>query len=98
MKGPAVTTPVEGIPLSFVKQYIDRAVGHARVRDIGDGLFVSSVAGLDGAWAEGHSAEDALAELREALMGWIAVKARVGASIPDLDGLDINPRNVGLGP
>lgn len=84
---------VEGLPLRLVQLYADVAVRHAIVREVEPGAWLATVAGLDGAWGDGGTPNEARDELREAIVGWVAVKRRVGAAdIPRLEGIDLNPR------
>jgi len=88
---------VEDLPLSVVESYADLAVRHAQVTELEGGGWFAAVAGLTGAWGDGESADEAVADLREAIIGWVAVKRRVGADdIPPMAGLDLNlPRHEG---
>jgi predicted RNase H-like HicB family nuclease len=81
---------IEGIPLSLVDAYAERAVLHARVREVDTGVWIASVVGLEGAYGDGESEADATADLREAVVGWVAVRRRLGLQIPELEGLDLN--------
>jgi predicted RNase H-like HicB family nuclease len=81
---------VEDLPRGLVNAYVDRAMQHAYIREIEPGTWFSAVAGLEGAWGDGDTAEEARSELREALVGWIAVKRRLGYEVPAIDGLDLN--------
>ncbi len=82
---------VEGLPIKLVEAYAAIAVRHARVREVDPGVWVATVAGLDGAWAEGDSFQGAEMALHEAIIGWVAVKRRVGAAdIPAIEGIDLN--------
>jgi predicted RNase H-like HicB family nuclease len=81
---------VEGIPLALVQAYTDIAVRHCFVRRI-EGSWFATVAGIDGAWGDGGTPEEAVAELRAAIIGWVAVKRRVRAGdIPAMEGIDLN--------
>lgn len=83
---------VEGLPLSLVEAYAELASRHATVREVEPGVFFATVAGLEGAWGDGGNPVAALKELGVAIVGWVAVKRRVGATdIPPMEGLDINP-------
>ncbi len=84
---------VEGLPRSLVEAYADRARWHAKVREVDPGVWFASVAGLDGAWGDGESPEEALVSLQEAIIGWVAVKRRLGIQdIPPMEGINLNPR------
>jgi predicted RNase H-like HicB family nuclease len=83
---------IEGLPVRLVEAYVDLAIHHARVVEVDPGVWVASVIGLDGAWADGDSRDEAYAALREAVIGWVAVKRRVGGEIPRMEGIDLNTR------
>jgi len=83
---------VEGLPAGLVKAYADLACRHARIREVDPGVWFASVAGLEGAWGDGATEEEALQSLREAIIGWVAVKRRLGIhGIPPIEGIDLNP-------
>lgn len=81
---------VEDLPRSLVDAYVERATHHARVREIEPGTWFASVAGLEGAWGDGKTADNAMHELAEALTGWVAVRRRFRHDIPAVDGIDLN--------
>lgn len=81
---------VEGLPRSIVSLYAKRAEWHARVREVDPGVWVATVAGLDGAYGDGESAQAALDDLFEAVVGWVIVRRRMRLTIPPIDGLDLN--------
>ena len=83
---------LEGLPVRLIELYADAAVRHARMSEVDPGVWVANVVGLDGAMADGDSADEAMASLREAVIGWVVVKRQVGATdIPVIDGFDLNP-------
>jgi predicted RNase H-like HicB family nuclease len=91
-EGRVSTATVEGLPRSLVEAYADLACRHAKVREVDPGVWFASVVGLEGAWGDGGSAEEALRSLREAIIGWVAVKRRLGIKdIPPMEGIDLNP-------
>ena len=81
---------VEGLPLGMVRAYAERAALHARVREVDPGVWVATVAGLEGAYGDGGSPREACDDLRNAVVGWVAVKRRLGLHVPALEGLDLN--------
>jgi predicted RNase H-like HicB family nuclease len=89
---PEVSTEmVEDLPLTLVRAYADIACRHARVTETDAGVWFADVVGLEGAWGDGSSPEEAEEELREAIIGWVAVKRRMGATdIPPIEGIDLN--------
>lgn len=84
---------IEGVPTSLVTAYAAAATDHAVVREIEEGLWVATVAGLDGVYAEAEARGAALIALPEVIIGWVAVRLRAGANdIPAIDGFDVNLR------
>lgn len=81
---------IAGVPVTWINKYADIAVRHARVTKIDNGVWYADVVGLDGAWGDGDTPEAARASLKEGIVGWAAVKLKVGAPVPPIDGLDIN--------
>jgi predicted RNase H-like HicB family nuclease len=83
---------IEGLPVRLVEAYADLACRHARVRQVDPGVWFATVVGLEGAWGDGATEEEALQSLREAIIGWVAVKRRLGiGDIPLMEGIDLNP-------
>lgn len=75
----------------LVEQWADIAISHAIVRDIEDpdGL-IARVVGIKGAWGFGQSADEALAELRTALIDWASIKLEDGDDdIPSMEGVHL---------
>jgi|GEM_PF-5647324 len=84
---------IEGLPLALVHLYAEIADRHAQVKEVDPGVYAAIVAGLEGAWGEGEDEDEARRELKEAIIGWVAVKRRIGATdIPLMEGIDLNPR------
>jgi predicted RNase H-like HicB family nuclease len=81
---------VEGLPRRLVESYADAACRKATTSEVDPQVWFASVSGLEGAWGEGDSAQEALRDLRETVVGWVAVRRRLGLEIPVLDGLDFN--------
>jgi predicted RNase H-like HicB family nuclease len=82
---PSFRDPME----SLVSQWVALATSHARVRRIGD-LFLADVVGIDGAWAEGESPEEALSALPDVLSDWVLLKLEDGdRDIPPMEGIKL---------
>ena len=81
---------VEDLPKALVESYADAASRCATVSEIDPEVWFASVEGLEGAWGEGSSEQEARRDLRDTIVGWVAVKRRLGYEIPPLDGLDLN--------
>lgn len=68
-------------------EYIEAALERAVYKTIEDEepIFVS-VPELPGAWATGKTVEEARKELISVIEGWIALRLRMGRSIPHIGG------------
>lgn len=77
-----------GDPLSrLIDQWVHIACSHARTRRIGN-LVVADVAGLEGAWAQGDTADEARANLPSVLTEWVRLKLADGDDdIPPMEGV-----------
>jgi predicted RNase H-like HicB family nuclease len=64
-------------------EYIEAALERAVYKNIDDEVFVS-VPELPGAWATGKTVEEARKELISVIEGWIALRLRMGRSIPPI--------------
>jgi predicted RNase H-like HicB family nuclease len=70
---------------------IDKAMGRAVYNIIEDeGTYWGEIPELQGVWARHISLEGCRRELREALSDWIALRLRLGLSIPIVEGIDLN--------
>ena len=71
--------------------YIDQAIEQAVYEIIEDeGTYWGEIPGLQGVWARDTTLEGCRRELREALGDWIALRLRLGLSIPIVAGIDLN--------
>jgi len=71
-------------------EYIQAALKLAEYDTLEDGSYVATVEGLRGVIAIGDSIEDCRRDLIEVIEGWIALRLRLGDSIPSLHGVSIN--------
>jgi predicted RNase H-like HicB family nuclease len=81
---------VEGVPKEQVEKYAEAARRLARVCEVDPQVWFASARGLEGAWGEGDSPEEALRDFHDAVVGWVAVKRRLGLEVPVLEGIDLN--------
>ena len=71
--------------------YMDQAMELARYEIIEDeGAYWAEIPGLQGVWARHPTLEGCRRELREALSDWMALRLRLGLSIPVIAGIDKN--------
>lgn len=71
----------------YIEAALERAV-YKTLEDEEEPIFVS-VPDLPGAWATGETVEEARKELISVIEGWIALRLRMGRSIPPIGGLTI---------
>lgn len=81
---------IEGLPKALVESYADAACRRATVSEVDPEVWFASAEGLEGAWGEGDSAAEACHDLGDTVVGWVAVRRRLGLEIPVLDGIDLN--------
>ena len=75
----------------MLAEYIDKAMEQAVYEIIEDeGTYWGEIPGLQGVWARDATLEGCRRELREALSDWIALRLRMGLSIPVVSGIDVN--------
>ncbi|NPV62351.1 MAG: type II toxin-antitoxin system HicB family antitoxin [Methanotrichaceae archaeon] len=68
----------------YIEAALERAV-YKTLEDEEEPIFVS-VPDLPGAWATGETVEEARKELISVIEGWIALRLRMGRSIPSIGG------------
>jgi predicted RNase H-like HicB family nuclease len=74
----------------MLTDYLEAAMRHAQceVRP-DDGTHYCEIPELRGVWSNAPTLEEALAELRSGLEGWIALGIAMHEPIPAIDGLEI---------
>jgi predicted RNase H-like HicB family nuclease len=71
-------------------EYVQAAMNHARYEKMADGRFFASIPEFDGLYAVGNTREEAQAELRDTLDGWLDVHVKISREPPpQIDGLDL---------
>ena len=65
-------------------EYIQAALKLAEYDTLEDGSYVATVEGLQGVIAIGDSIEECRRDLIEVIEGWIALRLKLGDSIPPL--------------
>jgi len=63
---------------------------HTKYEVFEDGTYMSTVTGLQGVIAIGDSIEECRQDLIEVIKEWIALRLRMGDTIPSIDGLTID--------
>ena len=75
----------------MLAEYLDKAMEQAVYEIIEDeGTYWGEIPGLQGVWARHPTLEGCRRELWEALSDWIALRLRLGLSIPVVAGIDLN--------
>ena len=75
--------------------YINAAMrkAHYEILPDNEGYF-GKIEGLQGVWANADSLEACREELREVLEEWILLGIKMGHTIPIIDGIDLNIKEV----
>ena len=71
-------------------EYIQASLRHAKYEILEDGTYMSTVEGLQGVIAIGDTIEECRQDLIEVIEGWIALRLRMGDTIPPIDGVTID--------
>ena len=75
----------------MLASYMDQAMELAVYEIIEDeGNYWGEIPALQGLWARHATLEGCRRELREALSDWVALRLRLGLSIPVVAGIDLN--------
>ena len=71
-----------------LEEYIEAALATARFEKIEGGKKVyAEIPAFRGAWADGSTQRQAVAELREVLKGWIELQIERGQTLPAVKGV-----------
>jgi len=75
--------------------YINAAMrkAHYEILPNNEGYF-GKIEGLQGVWANADTLESCREELRETLEEWILLGIKMGHTIPVIDGIDLNVKEV----
>ena len=75
----------------MLASFIDRAMELATYEVIEeDGTYWGEIPSLQGVWANHPTLEGCRTELREALSDWVALRLRLGLTIPVVADIDLN--------
>jgi predicted RNase H-like HicB family nuclease len=71
-----------------LEDYVSAALATARFEKIENGQKVyAEIPAFRGVWAQGHTREDAISELRETLEGWVELQLERGQELPSVNGM-----------
>lgn len=68
-------------------EYLDAALAHRQVEDLQEGGIFVSIPAMRGVWGNGATLEEALAELRAGVEGWVALVQQRGEQPPTFSGI-----------
>ncbi len=71
-------------------EYIQAALKRAEYANLEDGTYMATVEGLRGVIAIGDSIEECRQDLVGVIEGWIALRLKMGDTIPPIDGVAID--------
>lgn len=80
----------------MITEYCNKAIEKAEYRKLEDGTWFAEIPGFKGVWANGMSVEACRKELIDVLEEWLILKLRDKDSIPTVEGLKIEIRNVAI--
>ena len=78
----------------MLTEYIQAGLARARYELMENGRYYGCIPECEGAWGEAATLEACREELRGALESWIIGGLRHGDSLPVLDGIDLNARDL----
>lgn len=77
----------EDVMEHLTRRWVEKASRHYRTTKVDPGVWVADVVGIEGAWAEGRTRREALANLPSVLDAWVRMKLEDGdEDIPPMDG------------
>jgi predicted RNase H-like HicB family nuclease len=71
-------------------EYIQAALRRAKYETLEDGTYMATVDGLRGVVAIGDTIEECREDLIGVIEGWIALRLKMGDTIPAMDGITID--------
>jgi predicted RNase H-like HicB family nuclease len=71
-------------------EYIQASLRHAKYETLDDNTYMATVEGLQGVIAIGDTIEECRQDLIEVIEGWVALRLRMGDTIPPIDGVTID--------
>ncbi|MGI8913986.1 MAG: type II toxin-antitoxin system HicB family antitoxin [Chloroflexota bacterium] len=78
----------------MLSDYINAAMRQAGYELLGDGSYYGEIPVFQGVWSNALSLDACRKELQEVLEDWILLGIRLGHTLPIVDGIDLNAKNV----
>jgi predicted RNase H-like HicB family nuclease len=79
---------------SMLSEYIQKALEKARYKVLEDGTWFAEIPGFEGVWANATTVEECRHELMEVIEEWLVLKIRDRDSIPEIEGIGIQIKEV----
>ncbi len=80
----------------MIIEYCQKALEKAEYKKLDDGTWFAEIPGFKGVWANGKCVEECRKELIRVLEEWIVLKLRDNDSIPEVDGLRVEIRELAV--
>ena len=81
---------VAGLPLSLLRRYAEAAARQNAVREVEPGVWIARAVGLEGAWCDGVTADEARLRLPGVVVEWVKLKLQLGArDIPQVEDISL---------
>jgi predicted RNase H-like HicB family nuclease len=77
-----------------LSDFINAAMRQADYEMLSDGSYYGEISGFQGVWANARSLDACRKVLQEVLENWIVLGVRLGHTLPIVDSLDLNAKNV----
>jgi predicted RNase H-like HicB family nuclease len=78
----------------MLSEYIQKALEKARYKVLEDGTWFAEIPGFEGVWANATTVEECRHEIMEVLEEWLVLKIRDRDSIPEIEGVGIQIKEV----
>jgi predicted RNase H-like HicB family nuclease len=78
----------------MLSEYIQKALEKARYKVLEDGTWFAEIPDFESVWANATTVEECRHELVEVLEEWLVLKIRDHDSIPEIEGIRIEIREV----
>ncbi|HEV7213546.1 MAG TPA: type II toxin-antitoxin system HicB family antitoxin [Chloroflexota bacterium] len=78
----------------MLSDFINAAMRQAGYEMLSDGSYYGEISGFQGVWANARSLDACRKVLQEVLENWIVLGVRLGHTLPIVDSLDLNAKNV----
>lgn len=78
----------------MLMEYVHKALEKAQYKSLDDGTWFAEIPGFTGVWANKSNVEECRQELVEVLEEWLILKIRDRDTIPTINGVGIEIREV----